>query len=472
MGPEAQSETTPMKKPLLAGLLGLLGFLSLAASSPQTYVLNLNAGACDVAAHDLNGDERKDIIVLACDEKSYPLNKYIAVFLWDAQRGYPGTPSATLMLDPATGPAFFAEIDGKSPKELVVIEPSGATYYRFQNDALERLGHAAFTSLHPTGSRQPVFLNDAAADLNGDGKDEWLIPVPSGYEIRNEQGLIAHLKCDVISEIRNLGNLVISHKLPAIETIELPGQENMGIAFLSDEFADFSYGENWSRHERYRIPLALDDKWEANARMADINHDGQPDLIITQTQGTLELKVLTQVYIASAPFTYPEEPTATYRTNGALISPFIRDVNGDGKQDLIFVSIPFSIKTFFNFFIRKKLTVKAVVYLFEENGYPEVPSFRKSLTLDAPNGREQVAFAFGDFTGDGRIDAAFGSDEEKLVVYQGSEKDFLASRPTVELAMPTFGIARTEDLDGNAAEDIILFHPGGEHRTRVEVIVF
>jgi hypothetical protein len=56
--------------------------------------------------------------------------------------------------------------------------------------------------------------------------------------------------------------------------------------------------------------------------------------------------------------------------------------------------------------------------------------------------------------------------------YRGSSREFLSARPWVKLAMPTFGIARTGDLDGNGKDDLLLIHPSGPNEKRIEVVMF
>lgn len=78
----------------------------------------------------------------------------------------------------------------------------------------------------------------------------------------------------------------------------------------------------------------------------------------------------------------------------------------------------------------------------------------------------------GDFNGDGRIDIAFGSGAENLVVHTGSEKAFISSKPWLTLPVPAFGVADTHDLNGNKAKDIVVYHPGMKSKERVEVVLF
>ena len=441
-------------------------------ASPAAFILETGDSVWDVATVDANGDGRNDVAAFCTDEGSVPLRKYLALFFARPDGGYPSKPSAILSLDPAVGAGFFAEIDGQAPKEFIAASQSFLRYYRFADGSFEEAGGSDVVSLLPTGSKEPSFLRKAVFDVDGDGVDEWLIPVPGGYELHGPSARLAKFSCHMSGELRQAGSGYVINRLPAHQTFRLPGQDRLGFAFLSDEIADFYFGKDWAEHRSFKVPFSLDQKWESGSRIDDIDGDGFPDLIITQTQGTIRLRVTTHVYLSSAPFEYPSEATAIFETTGALTNPALRDVNGDGKLDLVFVSLPFGIKSLLNYFLRDKLSVNVEVHLFENGGYSTKPSFKTGLLLDAPEGRERVAFALGDFTGDGRLDAAYGSGKNTFAVYAGEEDRLVSSRPWASFEMPSFGEARPTDLDGKNGRDLILFHPSGIHKKRIEVILF
>jgi hypothetical protein len=444
----------------------------LAAAPNNAFVLNTEAAVWDIAARDITGDSRAEIFAVCCDEQSAPLVKFVDVFVADASGGYPAQPSSRVDLDPSLSALFFAETDGAPPVELVAADAEGAVVFRYAEGRFARADAPRFSSLLPSNAKEPAFLKDAVQDLDGDGIDEWIIPAPSGYEVRKTDGRIYKIPCDVVSEFHANDSLYIFHRLSSCNTFSLEGSTQKGLAFLSDAFADFAYGVDWSQHQRFKIPLNLEEKWEASTRMADIDGNGFPDLVVTQMKGTINLKAVTQVYLATAPFVYPATPSATFEANGALTSPSLVDVDGDGKQDLVFVSIPFGVRNIINFLVRRKLSVHVAVYLFKDGRFPAKPTFAENVLLDAPEGRERVAYTLGDFNGDGRMDVAFGEGSDKLAIRTGSADQFISPHPWVTLSVPAFGIARPVDLNGNKSKDLVMFHPGGANRRRVDVIVF
>ncbi len=444
----------------------------LTAASYQPFTLTTDTNVWSVAVRDVSQDGKGDIFLLCCDEKSSPFNKYVAVYVADTDGGYTADPHFRLKLDPRVSTLFFAETDGNAPMELVAAHAEGATVYTFEQGKLAEATAPRFPSLLPSNSKQPVFLRDTAADLDGDGIDEWIVPIATGYQIRTPNDGLADISCDVVSEIRAGETVNITYRLPSCHPFSLPGEPNKALAFLSDEYADFAHGEQWSKTSRYKIPVSLDEKWEARASMEDIDGNGLPDLIVTQTRGTMNIETKTHVYLASAPFTYPDEPTAAFSARGAVAGASLIDVDGDEKKDVVFVSVPFGLRNIVNFFTRGKVSVRVEVHPFQNGMFTEKPSFEESFLLEAPEGREQIAYTLGDFNGDGRMDAAFGSGAEKLEIHTGAEDRLISAKPWATIDIPTFGVARPYNLNGNDAEDIIIYHPGGKNSKRVDVVVF
>lgn len=450
----------------------LLAITALAAADPQVYTLETSENVWDVAVSDMNGDGNKDILLLTNDETAFPQQKKIALFLSDDKCAYSSTPDYVLALPEETGVVMLAETDGTPPSEVVTLHSNGAYIFRFIGNGFEGAGTVAFHSLLPSFSREPVFLNQGAKDLQDDGIDEWLIPTAAGLDVRTNQGLVATVSCDVVSEMRRGDSIVIVNRLPDYQTFEIEGETTLGLAFLSDEFADFAYGDIWSKHYRFRIPMSLEEKWDASAKMNDIAGKGFPDLVVTQTRGTVRMQSETHVYLAKAPFDYPDEPNATFTCKGSVSSPVMLDVENDGDLDLVFIRVSFGVGNIINFFVRGKLAVDADVYLFDGKAYSDKPDYSTSMTMDAPEGRQRVAYTFGDFNGDGLLDVAYGRSEDKLNVYTGDAKKFISSRPWTSFEMPSFGSAAPYDLNGNESKDIVLIRPGGDQAKRVDVIVF
>ncbi|MCP4642387.1 MAG: VCBS repeat-containing protein [bacterium] len=458
----------------MTGLAVLLCAAVAAAAAPAPYVFELETGkhVWSVASEDVNGDGLKDIVAFCCEGGDRPQDKALLVFLATKEGAFKSKPSFSVSVDPKAGCAFFAETDGAAPREILAAHGEGATLYRFEQGRWLRRDEPEFHSLFPTFAREPRILKNAVDDLDGDGVDEWFIPVPTGYEIRGPAGVCARVPCDMVGSMYNRGTLTVTTKMPAHYAFDMEGSPAKALAFLSDEHADFAYGNGWTKYKRFAVPGNLGEKWDSSAAMEDLNADGLPDLIVTQIQGTINMQVVTKVYHATGPMTYSEDPSGSFETKGSFSAPIVEDVDGDGKSDLVFITIPWGVRFFMNLFIFQKLGVGLEIFLHHDDGYGAKPDFESSISIDAPDGREQSAHVLGDFNGDGRADIAFGSGPDLMNVHTGSKDRFISSKPWCSFAVPAFGIAFKERLNDNDADDIVLFHPGMEKRETIHVVVF
>ncbi len=453
--------------PWIAGLL-----FALAVSDPVTFVLRTPGDTWDVTKGDINGDGLQDIIAYCSDSSSATPSKELAIFLAEASGRFPAEPSLRHPLDPENGTVFICEYDGAPPEEIVAADQSGATVLRLHAHALEVVQRVELGSLLPSRSREPMFARDIPRDLDGDGAEEWLVPTPLGASIYSQGRLRAEIAAPTSSELRQYGNMTIFHRLPAVTSFSLPEEPLHAVALLGDRYADFSYGPEWSESFRYPLALHNEENWDASAKFEDINADGYPDMVVTQTSGTVNLEVVTQIYFAKGPFKYSKEPDSKFETQGSFTTVELADVDGDKKSDLVLVRIPLGVKNIISYFLRKRVSIEVAVHYFRNGGFSDRPDQTTSITIDAPDGREQSAYATGDFDGDGRLDVAIGSGEQRLTFYRGARDEFVAARPWVTLTLPTFGVARVADLNGNAAEDLMLHHPNGQHKRRIDLILF
>ncbi len=457
---------------LLATLLAASPILPHGAPAPVVHHLTVPVGVWDAVAEDVNGDGVLDLFALCCDDRKRPLEKCLAVFLSQPGGGYTQTPSSILRLGPEVGCAFFAEVDGTAPREWIALDATGAAVYGFDGNGFVLRQCPRFASLLPSGAREPVFLKHAVVNVDGDAVEEWLIPVPMGFELRRADRTLATVPCDVPGEIRGAAALTVSTRIPAARVFDATAGGEKGLAFLSDRFADFAWGPRWEQRAQFTVPVNLEEKWEASTQMADFDNNGLPDLLVTQTRGTLNVEVLTQVYMASGVGTYPAQPSASFQARGALATPLIKDFDGDGHSDILFVKVPFGITSITNFFLRRKLSVEVNAYRFNGTGFAQEPDLVESLTLEAPEGREQVAYSMGDFTGDGRADVAFGVGAGKLVVHRGSKERFFEPKPFTTIDVNAFGLAQTYRIQSDPRDDLLIIHPGTQRRCEMDVVLF
>ena len=450
----------------------LLAVFSGIEQEPANLVLHNPHPVWDVSVDDVTGDGHPDILVLAVDDDVSPPVKSLALFAGSSASTYREQPDAEFEIPWQFGTVLVAQTDTSPAAEVLLANHSGVQILAWDGSNFAERSRVDVQTLLPSGTHEPIFLRDAVRDLDADGIDEWLLPVPEGYAVAGPDGVRRTVQCDLTGEMRYFGRHLISHQLPVIQTFPQSGSDTLGIALLTDRGADLFYGDAWEQHQTYRIPKALEDKWDFDAVMDDINADGFPDIVVSQTQGTTNMKVKTRVFVAERPFVYPDTPTAEFESKGAYTVPTLRDVDGDERLDLIFVGLSFGLRNIVNYFVRGKISVEIDAHQFRDSGFPKKAHRDTRLSMDAPEGREQVAYVMGDFTGDGRLDALVAVKRDRLSLFEGTEDRLIARRATHKFDLPAFGVARRCNIDGDERDDVVIFHRQNEQQRRIEVLIF
>jgi hypothetical protein len=453
--------------------LGMALVLLAAAFEPRLFTLQAWESVNDVIVEDLNVDGRGDLLVLCSHSDARPPEKRILVFMAREDGGFGADPSLVLPLDVDSGAIFLSDTDGVAPRELVISGDHGVDVLEFKGNAFSVRSAHTFHSLLPSRSRTPTFVQELSVDMNGDGVDEWLVPISTGIQVRRGDTVLAELPCDVSSELRTGESLSIRHGLPRIVPFDEPGTDRKGLAFADDEIIEFAHGDNWAQRATVKVPSEDRDEWSVKATLAEFGSGEYPALMINQVKGTINLQVQNTLYQAEGPGVYPATPTAVYSARGALASAMVRDVNGDGMNDLLVFNIPFGIRAITSYFMFRNITVGVQIYNYRDGGIPSEPDVEQRLTIKAPERIEQAAYTLGDFNGDGLLDAALGSGEDALHVHLGEPGRFVTPKASAVIEVPVVGKApEPVDITGNGNEDIIIFHPRLDNKDKVHVILF
>ncbi|MFP6616902.1 MAG: VCBS repeat-containing protein [Candidatus Hydrogenedentota bacterium] len=450
-------------------ITGLILQLAL-AMEPIHQTLTAPMDVWDVTAQDLDEDGLLDLVAFYGERDGSKDKKGLYVYLARRDGKYPTKPSFTFPLNADTGNAFFTERDGR--RELVVSTKTGATRYVYQKNAFAEAGRYAFVSLLPAHTRKPIFLRNVSHDLDGDGSDEWIIPVLGGFDIWGGEEKMAFLEGEIRSESYWYGGLNIHHRIPRVYVFKRPGEKNQAIGFTSEDGAIFHYGANWEASHRHEITGDLEDQWEARTELADVNDDGRPDLMTTTSKGTTNIEVHTRIYLADTDLGYADKPSFELKSKGGLAIPYLVDLNNDEKLDLVVRSFPITLRNIANYLLRKKISLKIETYLFKNGGYAKKPSYSNYVTADISEGREEISFANGDFDGDGAKDVAVGARSSSLSIFTHGKGGVIGSRAWKTINVHTFGIARTADLDDSGTDDIVIFHPLGKYQKEIKEIRF
>jgi hypothetical protein len=426
----------------------------------------------DAIVEDINNDGQPDIIGLCKPEEPSIRVKYLVVFLSKGNGRFNSTPDVEFVLTAESGIGLIGNFLEAKKNVLLMTNPEGCVFLEYQDGEFVPVGEAKFRTLMPSYTLKPKFVRNAVVDVDEDGIDEWILPTPGGQIIQNAKGFSSFIEGDNTSELIDVGGLSVIHRLPNVHVYGERDSELKSIALLSERRVDWYWGKEWEEHGEFEIPLRLKENWEARTKLADVNGDEHPDLMVTQTKGTIDLSTMVQIYISDDSLRYNSVPTFQTTFKGGVATPALFDVDGDEDLDLVMINIPFSFKNLANFFLRKKMSVRIDIHFFDKNSFSKSPDYKQYFTLDAPDGQERVGYALGDFSGDGRTDVAISHQRNLISIYTGQKKRLLSPKPTYQFTLPAFGVLTREDINLSGGEDLLLFHSVGKHKRQIDVICF
>ncbi len=436
----------------------------------ELITLNLTPVVRDVIIEDINFDNLKDLIVFSSEEDGY--SKQIAVFFQQSEKNrFTREYSFINQISEPCSVLFNTKIDNK--RNFIVLANSENLYlYKVGNDGIILEKTINYPNAFSYNAKEPVVMRDLSYDLDNDGTDEWFIPTSRGITIFKNQEPISKIEFHIFNEIYSGNNMTLFYQFPLIYPLKTSKENPKPVAFLGDKEMIFAYGNNWVSTKKVKIDRKNPEKWDSTYRLGDINKDSFPDILFTETQGTINLKTTIYIYLSEGEYRYSPNPQLEYKAKGAVSLPVMKDINNDNNDDLILFNIPLGLTNFINFFLRGKLSVETKVFLSDGKLVPSKPNYQTNMTMDAPEGRDQIAYAVDDFSGDGILDIAFGESQNSIQVNVGLQEGTLKTKQWIKVNVPAFGIIRTYNINENKSKDIIIYRPTGENKERLDIILF
>ncbi|MGG1518869.1 VCBS repeat-containing protein [Paenibacillus oryzisoli] len=266
--------------------------------------------------------------------------------------------SVTVQLNTGTNaqPSFAGELPGSGYASGMHVMAAGVP-----------LRQAAFPEYRDLASaiEKPYRAYPAAADVNGDGKVDLLTGSSDGFVyVYTNQG----------------GDAAAYASEPPPQGLALPDTFEAASKVMLEDGTPLQLGSYTAVHA------------------ADVNGDGRTDLVVSDESGA----VWTLPQLAGGRFGRP----AAVRAGGAALqqpggpaAPYVADVDGDGKLDLVLGG------------------ADGRVWLYKGRSAAALDLTQGSVILTLPNNATHAAPAARDMNGDGRPDLVVGSNEGDLQVF-------------------------------------------------------
>ncbi len=469
---------------LLPGIL-----LALVPQAPgqnlETRSFDLPASVEGFDATDLDGDGRTDL-VLYLGARGAAAG--LAALFQDAG----GTFSPPLITEAPEGAFAFSLADAAPPRgtDIVALAAEGATAVSFTREGAARTTLCARELLFSGTAGLPPRIFERQMDLDGDGRDDLLLPVDGGYEIRFgeadgalsppvliEAGAARTTTSDGESSLR------YTRSVPRLSAADMDADGLPDLCIFDAE------GLSWYRQSpRRSFPPAPSDgirlRFLAEApggdllersdvALRDVNGDVRPDLVIARTRsrsGALsELVTYVTILLGRKEGGMAREMDEVIPIAGILGGmPVFDDIDGDGRLDMCLSVYGSGISEGGRRLLLRR--VSAEYQIFRGTGatppFARVPDVRlvESIPLDDFNrfGTRCFASIEGDLDGDGiseLVRRRGEGDDRHLTVHRGSlagGRLRFADEAFCEVAAPGFCGFALRPLSAPPRKDLVV----------------
>lgn len=335
-------------------------------------------------ATDVDGDGRIDLVLATWHRSESRRELQLHLAQTDAPR-FRSEPSAPpVALDRDVVAFTYADCDGQPGRDLVLFTPEQAV--RFTRSAE---GEPQYEPLFriplvwPAATGGAVLpLADAVVDLDGDGRDDLLVPTPDGiavfFSCREpadgspfllapwQNPLSAQAKTGNASmrgdqlrlqlgetmaddgDDREQGPLLsLRTRAPICRVLDLDGNGRADLVlFRNLQLWSWRQREtrSFAARQGQALPLAPDRLTlfdpSFDLRLAQISGGTRPDLMLTQTvhRGD-EVEVRIDLHLAAGDEGWAEKPTSRLRVQALAMPPQLVDADGDGKLDVALLTV-------------------------------------------------------------------------------------------------------------------------------------
>lgn len=449
---------------------------------------------------DLDSDGLQDMLVVHRKGLEPEETRWISIFWHSKEGGFAGAADQSWEIDTSAVVLDIGDVAGDGRREICYMTSKGIYYYPMDGGRYitERKELFETTGLAVFPSKRSVPLIDFVKDWNDDGVDEVGVFRFEGLSIfapdsSGAFGLGNSLSIELNTGMRGsrisdedehqTSGLYASFGFPSTRLIDFDNDGGKDIiATRGDRLIVYGYEprKGFSAKPTYDIDFDVRTQKEkientafAGTVVRDLNDDGFADAVVTKqtAKGLTSFRCVINIYYGG-PQGYSMKPDQVIISEGsASESTILRDVNGDGRLDMILPSIKISVTAIIRFLLTRSIPIHFNIFLLhEDNRYSDRPDFSKEVKFKIDFSGEtdvQAVSLNGDFNGDRRKDFAFGTGEEELSIYLGvpGDKDRLFSKkPVAKIDVPAFGELYSRDLNGDGYYDMIIYYPQSQER--------
>lgn len=345
-----------------------------------------------------------------------------------------------------------------------------------------------------------AFYFDFVRDLDSDGQDEILVPHKEGAVIWGKKAngayselwdLKVHPKFYYRSSYMDLPfdrkySFKGSYWFPQMISSDLNGDGNEDILFFWEDELTVFYGSpsGFSNDKRSGFFLNVLSDRERDERNAyavffvkDLDGNGLPDLIMNKFKGAFTSHVSSsEVIIRSDADSLKGKTLRWNPEDGLWQGALAKDINGDGKADLLVSSASFGVFSILKAVLKKRIDIKFSFHTYRSpQGYLEKPDYSRTVSIgfDLKNTEMMgvIPTLDGDFNGDGLVDVFYAKENDEARVVLNEKDGKFSTRDAIKQEV---GISKNyffADVNGDSKSDLAFYFKRGKLRNSVRILL-
>ena len=482
-------------KALTISLLVLTALVYPAKAQFESHELEVEGRIRTVLNQDLDGDGRMDIFIVHTSiGEDDEVIKWFTVF-WQGEEGFVNSRSQTWEADGRAAAVDIGDVYGDAKGEIGFLAGEGIFVY-YQNDGLfsvEPVRVVEERSLLGLVETEDIPVWNFIVDLNGDKKDDLIVPQVGVYAIYLRDGdgyrragspqiRMSFSLGDDSDQGGNENGLQDDGQVPPLrvtyraarlitEDFNRDGEVDL-IAVWRDNLDVFLQKEGdftAEPDERLKMEISPPQQQESDfsrvsLRLKEMNGDGILDIVGLKSRfrGPTDIQSQVQIFYGGGEEGYPSTPNKIIVAEG-IADPLFQDLDANGVVDIIMPQMKFDLTTIIRVLTTRSIDMGLVIYLGDDEGeYPTKPSLIRNLSLGvnpfARRGGIPLFRMDGDFNGDNRPDMLVEGGEDELLLFWGGADGSPSPNAGLKLKVKKPDQVEIADLDGDGASDIIAIY--------------
>jgi hypothetical protein len=201
-----------------------------------------------------------------------------------------------------------------------------------------------------------------------------------------------------------------------------------------------------------------------SAEVQDIDGDGRVDLMISHVMGSLADATTRATIHMNRNGTFDlDDPDVEFVSESKLVSNVLLDTDGDGRLELMRLSIAFSVLEVIETLMTQEVDVELAIHRADgDEPFARKPWSRRKVevgwSFDTFRPLGFIPTIFDDWNADGYTDFFSSGDGDAIEVYLGGPKSRYLRRNGRQY-LDTAGVIRVGDLDRDRLSDFVIHDP-------------